>query len=150
MTYRHTQRAPMYRMVLTAAVLMAAGAAYGGPPREVAIPLNFLAILLAVLAFAFRSLTVRDEGAHLAVRFGPLPFFRRRIPYARISEVKRARSSVIDGWGIHYVTGRGWTFNLWGFDCVELRVGSGLIRIGSDDADELARFLSEKIGAKPA
>jgi hypothetical protein len=134
----------MYRIVLIGAVILAATAAYGGPPRAIALPLNAAAILLSVLAFAFRSLTVRDEGTHLAIRFGPLPFFWKRISYERITEVKRARSSFVDGWGIHYIAGRGWIYNLWGFDCVEIRAGGRLLRIGTDDPEGLAAFLEEK------
>jgi hypothetical protein len=61
-----------------------------------------------------------------------------------MTDVKRSRSKVVDGWGIHCVVGRGWTWNLWGFDCVELRVKGTTYRIGSDDADALARFLQSR------
>jgi hypothetical protein len=52
----------------------------------------------------------------------------------------------MDGWGIHYVPFRGWTYNLWGFDCVVLQLGSKTVRIGTDDADNLLAFLERQIG----
>ena len=31
--------------------------------------------------------------------------------------------------------GRGWTYNLWGFDCVKLTLGRKIIRVGTNDAE---------------
>ena len=42
--------------------------------------------------------------------------------------------------------GRGWTYNLWGFACVKLTPGREIIRVGTDDADELATVIREKMG----
>ena len=100
-----------------------------------------VALLFVVLAFSFKTLTVEDAGDHLFVHYGPLPVFRKRFPYSQITGAKRSRSRFVDGWGIHCVLGRGWTWNLWGFDCVEMRVKGTTYRIGTDDAEELTRFL---------
>ena len=81
------------------------------------------------------------------MRFGPLPLFRKRIPYRDIAAVEQGRSRWIDGWGIHFVPGRGWTYNLWGFDCAELRVGGRRLRIGTDDAEGLVSFLRQRTAA---
>ena len=94
----------------------------------------------------FGSLTIRDDGEWLALRYGPLPVFRKRIRYADITAVEPGRTAIIDGWGIHYIIGRGWTYNLWGFGCVKLTLGKKVIRVGSDDVDRLAEFLRSKIG----
>lgn len=53
---------------------------------------------------------------------------------------------MVDGWGIHKILGRGWTWNLWGFDCAELRVDGQTLRVGSDDADGLVEFLKTRLG----
>jgi hypothetical protein len=100
--------------------------------------------LLLALAFSFQRLTIRDEGTWLAIRYGPLPVFRTRIAYADISSVEPGKTSWIDGWGIHWIPGRGYTYNLWGFSCVKLTVRGRTIRIGSDEADKLAEFLKSK------
>jgi hypothetical protein len=104
-----------------------------------------VAVIIVPLAFCFKTLTVQDERTHLALRYGPVPVFAKRLAYAEMTDVKRARSTFTDGWGIHWGPGRGWTYNLWGFDCVEIRLGDKLLRVGTDDADELAGFLQTKI-----
>ena len=50
--------------------------------------------------------------------------------------------------GIPFMPGRGWTYNIWGFACVKLTLGRKIIRVGADDADELAKFLGEKTGLR--
>ncbi len=92
-------------------------------------------------------MTIRDEGEYLALRFGPLPFLRKRIRYADITGVEIGRTSILDGWGIHFMPGRGWTYNVWGFACVKLTLARKIIRVGTDDAEGLAKFLREKIGS---
>lgn len=104
------------------------------------------AVLFAVLAACFGTLTVRDAGDHLDVRFGPIPLFGTRVRYDAIEGFAAARSRLIDGWGVHWIPGRGWTFNLWGFDCVEISTGKGTVRIGTDDPDGLAAFLAARSG----
>jgi hypothetical protein len=42
--------------------------------------------------------------------------------------------------------GRIWTYNLWGCDCVKLTLERKPVRIGSDDAKSLAKFLGERTG----
>jgi hypothetical protein len=102
------------------------------------------AVMMAFVGLCFGDLTVRDEGDHLAIRYGPLPVFHKQIRYDAIASVTRGRSSLIDGLGIHYVPGRGWTYNLWGTDCVKLLVDGKVIRIGTDDAQQLTEFLLSK------
>ena len=93
----------------------------------------------------FGSLTIRDEGECLALRYGPLPIIRKRIRYADITSIEPGRTKIIDGWGIHYILGRGWTYNLWGFGCVKLTLGRKVIRLGTDDGDNLLKFLHDKL-----
>ena len=75
---------------------------------------SLVALLLVFAGLAFHHLTVSDEGDALAVRFGPLPLFGTRIRYAEITAAEPSQTSIIDGWGVHYIPGRGWTYNLWG------------------------------------
>ena len=60
--------------------------------------------------------------------------------------VEAGRSTVLHGWGIHYMPGEGWVYNLWGFDCVVVHLGQKNIRIGTDDVQSLAGFLKGKVG----
>lgn len=147
MNYSHTQKSPLSWLLLLLGGAMAAGAWEVRLEPVPAVILLSTAVLMIVLSAMFWSLTVCDGGECLVVRFGPLPAFGTRIPYAAIQAVKRGQSSVIDGWGVHFIPGRGWTFNLWGFDCVELTVGGKTTRVGSNDAERLTEFLRSRIGA---
>jgi hypothetical protein len=110
-----------------------------------AVGITCFGALMLLFALCFATLTVRDEGHSLAIRFGPLPVFHKRIAYESISEAEPTRSALIDGWGIHYIPGRGWTWNLWGWSCVKLKVNGRTVRIGSDDAESLARFIQTRM-----
>jgi hypothetical protein len=147
--YAHTQRAPLCLMIYLPGVWsVAAGIVFGrghNDPAALWIPVG-VGLLLIVLASAFHHLTVEDEGDRLAIRFGPLPLFRRRVRYAEIQSVATGRTRWLDGWGIHFSPRGGWVWNLWGFDCVELKLNRHTLRIGSDDPHGLARFIAGKIG----
>ncbi|MBP89727.1 MAG: hypothetical protein CMJ64_23980 [Planctomycetaceae bacterium] len=55
----------------------------------------------------------------------------------------------MDGWGIHLSPSGGWTWNLWGFACVDVWYRKGTkvkkVRIGTDDPVGLEAFLKEQI-----
>lgn len=146
--YHHTQRGPLYLITLAVAIVVFAMAWTGWNEPTLVVGLLILAGIFVLTSLMFKHLTVSDEGEHLAVRFGPLPVFRRRIPYADISSVQADRTSWIDGWGIHWVPGRGYTYNLWGFSCVKLEVRGRVIRIGSDDVKNLVTFIQAKINER--
>jgi hypothetical protein len=145
MKYHHTQNAPLHTLLLGGAVLMAfAGRVLcqAGPVRWVMIG---AALFMVFIAYCFKSLTVEDGGDHLAIRYGPLPVFRKNLQFADISGVKRGRTKFIDGWGIHYIPGRGWTYNLWGFDCAEIQMPGKVVRVGTDDPDGLVQFIHGRL-----
>jgi hypothetical protein len=144
MNYDHTQRGWLHHILLAVAVVLLTGAWLARSDLAVTILNLSIAALFVICALMFASLRVRDEGEWLLLRFGPLPVFRKRIRYADITSVEPGRTAIIDGWGIHYIVGRGWTYNLWGFGCVKLTLGKKVIRIGSDDVDNLAGFLRSK------
>ncbi len=144
--YDHTQHAPMYWLILLPALITALIAVTVSKEAHIVIPMLLLSGVLAITAMSFRWLRVVDEATHVAMRFGPLPLLRKRIPYADIVTAVRDRSSVIDGWGMHWVPGRGSTYNLCGFDCVRLTLKDGrTARIGTDDPEGLSRFLQQKL-----
>jgi len=98
-----------------------------------------------VLGMAFQHLTVSDEGMQLAIRFGPFPLFRRRIWYDDIRNVERGRLTIVEGWGIQLSLRGGWVWSIWGLDCVVIRLSRGTIWVGTDDADNLVRFLQSRM-----
>jgi len=144
MRYENTQKAPLYLLIAgTASVMLVA--AWLIPDLIGQLSMATIGGLMAILALAFRQLTVRDEGEFLLVCFGPLPLFRRRVRYAEIESAEQARSSWLDGWGIHMSPSGGWTWNLSGFDCVDVHLTRGRkLRIGTDDPLELAAFLKQQ------
>ena len=142
--YDHTQTGPWYLLLLASGIvfLSVGWLAPGDPVADVVLPVS--AWGMALLAMSFRSLTVIDRGNHLALRFGPVPLFRKRVPYADLEQVERGRLSILDGWGIHYSLRGGWVWSMWGFDCVVVRYRGRTLRIGTDDADNLVGFLSQQ------
>ncbi len=139
-SYVHRQTAVLWFACLLPSVILAGLAAF--LPADVSTVLRWIlggaAALFVVLALSFVWLETRDSGDALQVCFGPFPSFSLNVRYTDIRTAARGRSALIDGWGIHYIPGRGWTWNLWGRDCVELELKSGRrIRIGTDDPDGL-------------
>jgi len=145
MEYSRTQHG-RFHYGLYVAVAAALAAAWGSrhQPFLMWVVLG-VAGLMFLFAQSFHHLTVRDEGDVLAIRFGPLPLLRKRIPYSRITAVEPGRTSLVDGWGVHWIPGRGWTYNIWGFDCVKISLGNRVIRVGTDDVENLVAFLSDRI-----
>lgn len=145
MTYHHTQRAPLCLILYVLAVtfLVVAWVLRDEPILVWVFPPT--ALLVLILAVSFHHLTVADQGDHLLVQFGPLPLFRRRVKYDEIETVEVGRTTILDGWGIHLSLRGGWVWNLWGRDCVVLRLRKDTLRVGTDDADMLAQFLESKI-----
>ena len=116
--------------------------------REQAVAVAILlasAAVILVLAWSFKQLTIQDEGDYLGIAYGPLPIFYKRFAYDTIEAVERGRTKVIDGWGIHWVPGRGMTYNLWGFDCVNLTIRGKTVRLGTNDPDGLLAAVQEKL-----
>ena len=151
MQYDHTQSAPLYLLLVGVGIAMIVGG-WLTPELVVQIILVCSGMLMFLFALSFRQLTVSDEGDRLLICFGPLPLFRRHVLYSEIESVEQARSTILDGWGIHLSLSGGWVWNLWGFDCVDVRYRKGKklkkVRIGTDDPVGLAEFLKERMGQK--
>ncbi len=144
-SYSHVQHAPLCLLIyVLAVVFLVLGLVLNTEPP---IPWLFppIGLLMLVLAASFHHLTVEDQGDRLSVSFGPIPLFRRTIRYDDIISVEIGRTTVLDGWGIHMSLRGGWVWNLWGRDCVVLQHRKGILRIGTDDAANLAAFLNQTI-----
>ncbi|MCB9899079.1 MAG: hypothetical protein H6825_13820 [Planctomycetes bacterium] len=145
--YDHVQRGRLHPLLhAVAGGTLLGGLAFGDQPYAMAA-LFVAAAGLSAAAFASHRLRVRDDGDALVLSFGPLPFRRKRVPYADIRSVARGRTTLLDGFGVHWLPFRGWTWNIWGFDCVKVETGSATLRIGTDDPDGLAAFLRARSGA---
>lgn len=148
MKYKHTQSAPLYLMLVGVGFAMLIGG-WLTPELLVQIILFCSSGLMFLLALCFQHLKVSDEGDRLLICFGPLPLFRRHVLYSEMESVEQARSTLLDGWGIHLSPSGGWIWNLWGYDCVDVRYRKGTkikkIRIGTDDPAGLSAFLKERV-----
>jgi len=148
MRYSHTQHGRLHLLFHALALCSLVGAVLVPAPG----PRWVLVIIAAVFALAglsFGELRVEDEGEALLVRFGPVPLLKARIRYEDIASATAGRSRWIDGWGIHWVPWRGWTYNIWGFSCVQLELHSGKrIRIGTDEPAKLAEFLHDRLAER--
>jgi hypothetical protein len=145
--YRHTQTGP-WAFVLTpiGILMMLLGwwlANVPGVPAHVPPVLLVAGGLLLWLAPCFHQLTVADEGDRLAIRFGPLPLFRKRIKYEDMRAVAIDRTTLLDGWGIHLSLRGGMVWNISGWDCVVIDHG-GRTWVGTDDAANLYDFLKTR------
>lgn len=69
-------------------MLVGAWLARDEPTMAVLLPV--IAAIFVLLALMFRSLTICDEGEWLALRYGPLTVFRKRICYSDITSVEPA------------------------------------------------------------
>lgn len=148
LAYSHTQKAPLCLILYGSALafFVLAWTLPGIPDFPGSISAVAVGLLIVLLAPTFHHLTVVDEGDRLAIRFGPLALFRRSIRYDDTGRVEVGRTLILDGWGIHYSVRGGCIWNLWGRDCVVVHwKNGGVLRIGTDDAYNLAAFLEGKI-----
>jgi len=143
-TYRHTQKGP-WGLVCYALAAAALTASWYMPAPALQITFFVTALSLILLGASLGDLTVEDQGDRLAVRFGPIPLLRRRILYDDVREVKQARTTFLEGWGIHWSPWGGWVWNIWSYDCVALRLKRGKLKIGTDDPDALAELLNSRM-----
>jgi hypothetical protein len=145
--YRHTQQGPSYRVIAALGALLTALAGGGLAwelPWPLVVALAGAGVFVMLVGSCFHRLTVADESDRLAVQFGFLPLFGKRIHYAEIQAVEIGRTTLLDGWGIHLNLQGRWVWNLWARDCVVIHHG-GITRIGTDDADNLAAFLKRQL-----
>lgn len=143
--YKHTQRSPLHLLLYLPVAFSFVLAWQIRTDVVPSIVTAIVAVVLLLLALAFQTLTVSDHGQHLDVRYGPLNLFGTRIAYRDITEVEAGKTSFIDGWGIHFVPFRGWTLNLWGFECAMITRGDKTMRIGTDDSQALVELIKEKM-----
>ena len=95
-----------------------------------------LLVLAAVLVVALSRLTVTVEDGQVAAtfRFG---WPERRIDLDGVVAARTVRNRWWYGLGIRKIP-RGWMYNVWGLDAVELDLDSGhVFRIGTAEADRL-------------
>jgi hypothetical protein len=137
--YRHTQNATVLRWAMgLAALSFTIAGAIAHWTFFISIP------VLLLVGWLFHSLTIEIDEEELRWWFGP-GFISNRVAVADISEATVVRTSIIEGWGIHY-TRYGWLYNVAGFDAVAIKLTSGK-RYGLG-TDEPAKLLAELTAAR--
>ncbi|MEJ7594231.1 MAG: hypothetical protein WKF77_22060 [Planctomycetaceae bacterium] len=81
----------------------------------------------------------------MSIAFGPIRLCQRSVLYEDIISVDTGRTTFLDGWGIHLSMKGGWLWNLWGRDCVVLRLRKFILRVGTDDPERLAEFIKVRL-----
>lgn len=147
-SYRHAQHAPWHLLFDAFGVGLLVAAWFSNEPDSARWLFVGMATLFLLLGSSFRHLSVEDRGDHLEIRFGPVPLFRRRVRYDDLQRVELGKTTVLDGWGIHMSLRGGWVWNIWGRDCVVLHLNRSTLRVGTDDARNLASFLQSQISAR--
>jgi hypothetical protein len=143
--YEHVQRGWLRALLLAVAVGMAVWAVVvWREDADAAVGLVVVAGVMAVFSYCFATLTVRDAGDRLTVRFGPLALFRTSVRYADITRVEAMRPKYFS-WGIHW-TPKGWLWNIHGLDCVQVVAGRRKLLVGTDDPAGMAAFLQKRTG----
>lgn len=96
-------------------------------------------IYLAVLNFTRLRCTVTPAAIVLTWRLG---WPTKMIDRGSVVAATRHRNAWWHGWGIRKV-GRGWMWNVWGLDSVQLELDTGRVfRIGTDDPAGLLAALN--------
>lgn len=142
--YRHIQRSPIYLVIYAIGLLSIGLVLYLEPSPAKYAPLVGGAVA-TIVGTSFHYLRVQDEGDFLRVGFGPLPLFQRKVWYHDIRQVEVGRTLILDGLGIHMSMRGGWVWNIWGRDCVVIHFDKSVLRVGTDDAENLRAFIDSKI-----
>ena len=149
--YDHRQGSPLGVLFLLLGGGLTAAALRPAPnPEWLPVILFSAGGIFVISALCFWFLRIRIDREELRISFGPLPIFRKTHPLAEIAHVEAGRTTLLEGWGIHYVPGRGWTWNLWGFDCVVLTFTSPegrpkTLRLGTNEPEKLCRAIESAI-----
>ena len=148
-TYQHTQRGP-WSFVLLAVVasnLTLAVRLLGNEPAWASWLFLSVALLMTFMTFCFQSLTTTVSETSLRVHFGPIPLLEKKVLLEEIVSVRPEKSSLLDGWGVHWTPGKGWIYNMWGFDCLAINLGTRHFRVGTNDPEQLCEVLERAISA---
>lgn len=142
--YRHRQSSSgliAIFMLMTLAMVIVASMIPDIAARAIVASTLVVAVAFGAL---FSSLTTVVTDAHFIFHFS-FGFWRTRIPLADIRRAEAVRSRPWDGLGIHLTT-RGWLYNVWGLDAVEVERTNGTrLRVGTDDARRLAEAIRAQL-----
>ena len=99
-------------------------------------------VILGLVLLLFYALTVEIDSERIRFRFG-IGVVRKSIPLEHIVSCKPVQNHWFCGWGIRW-WGRGWLYNVSGFQAVELELNTGKrLRIGTDEPESLVQAIHQ-------
>jgi len=103
------------------------------------------AIILFITLLLFFSLTVIVNEEYVLVKFCT-GIIRKKFLLKDIESCEVVKNRWWYGFGIRFIAGSGWMFNVSGLDAVELNLKNGKkFRIGTDEPKELARYICNRL-----
>jgi hypothetical protein len=139
MEYRHTQIGVIIVAALVVAIVLVL-APFLSARTFHPILTAILTILVAALAL-FYSLSVEIKDSTLTCRFGA-GLIRKRIPLSEIHQARAVRNPWFAGWGIRWMPGQYWLWNVSGLRAVELILKDGKrFRLGTDEPESLVHAI---------
>jgi hypothetical protein len=112
-------------------------------PVWIGLGIPILAILVCLPLFWSLTVTVTDTVVR--VRFG-IGLLRFTFPLEAVQSAEPVTNRWWHGWGIHGWPGKGWVYNVSGWDAVELRMRDGRFnRIGTDEPEKLAAAIQSRL-----
>jgi hypothetical protein len=137
--YEHTQRGTVLLVTFLVAALFLLGLGVL-VPREEGVLFAVIGIL-AICGFLFSSLTIQVTDRALRWQFGP-GLIRKEVPLREIERVEVTETTFLQGWGIHYTTGR-WIYNVSGFQAVAVKLKNGKqFLLGTDEPERVCNAIS--------
>lgn len=145
-TYQHTLPGVLLRAALgIPALIMLAVIVIYHPQQQ--LWMTIVVIVLVLSLILFHSLTVSIDEKYLRLRMG-VSLIRIKFKISGIVKAYPVKNKWYHGWGIH-LTGKGFLYNVSGFDAVEIVLASGSIhRIGTDEPSVLAQAINQSISSQ--
>jgi hypothetical protein len=142
--YSHTQRSAAAIFLFSLATLVPAGLVLSGALSSAdggaRVTALAVAVVMAISAFAFSSLTITVRDGQLTWWFGP-GIVKKTVPLSTIVSAEPTTTSLLNGRGIH-LTGRGWLYNVAGRQAVLVTQQDGKrFLLGTDEPDSLAHVI---------
>ena len=143
MEYRHAQVGHAWLPALLLGLVVLLTLAVLGAGLAALLTLVWLVPVVAIVGhFSLLTVTANEDGVKAAFGFG---WPRRVISYQDVVAARVVRNKWYYGWGIRKVP-RGWMYNVWGLDAVELEMDNGKVfRIGTDEPEVLQGVLGIRV-----
>ena len=139
MEYRHTQIGVVIVAALVVAIVLVL-TPFLSTGTFHPILIVTLTILVAALAL-FYSLSVEIKDNTLICHFGG-GLIRKRIPLSEIHQARIVQNPWYAGWGIRWMPGQYWLWNVSGLRAVELILKDGKrFRLGTDEPESLVHAI---------